>query len=132
MAYHWATMSSLLFTTLPSNDLGLLTRALPVASELAARGHAVTFCSPGPAPGLLVAEAGFGNLLPHHPLYAVLAGEADPAGLLRTLRIGRRDFGGLQGFSFESLNHPGSLPGMNRHKVRMQKPCLSPPLKTCS
>jgi UDP:flavonoid glycosyltransferase YjiC (YdhE family) len=91
-------MSSLLFTTLPSNDLGLLTRSLPIASELAARGHAVAFCSPGLAPSLLVAEAGFQNLLPHHPLYALLAGGADPMGLLRTVMTSRRDFGGLRRF----------------------------------
>ncbi len=29
----------LLFTTLPSNDLGLLTRSLPIAKEMTEKGH---------------------------------------------------------------------------------------------
>jgi UDP:flavonoid glycosyltransferase YjiC (YdhE family) len=56
-------MKKFLFTTIPSDDLGLLTRSLPVASELAKRGYKVAFCSPGPAPSKLIAEAGFYNLL---------------------------------------------------------------------
>jgi len=41
-------MTKFLFTTLPTNDLGLLTRSLPVADELARRGHEIAFCSPSP------------------------------------------------------------------------------------
>ncbi len=66
-------MSRFLFTTLPTNDLGLLTRSLPIARELAARGHRVIFSSPAPAPDRLIAEAGFENLLPRHPIYDLMA-----------------------------------------------------------
>jgi hypothetical protein len=52
----------ILFTTLPFNDLGLLTRSLPVARDLATRGHATAFASPGAAPKIMIAEAGFVNL----------------------------------------------------------------------
>jgi UDP:flavonoid glycosyltransferase YjiC (YdhE family) len=56
-----------LFTTLPSNDLGLVTRSLPIAAELRGRGADVTFSSPARAPRTLIAEAGFPNLAPVHP-----------------------------------------------------------------
>ncbi len=62
-----------LFTTLPTNDLGLLTRSLPIARELAARGHLVLFSSPARAPTRLIAEAGFENLTPRHPIYDLMA-----------------------------------------------------------
>ncbi|MBN1218172.1 MAG: hypothetical protein JXM69_04530 [Anaerolineae bacterium] len=54
-------MKKLLFTTLPSNDLGLLTRSLPIATELAQRGYEIIYCSPAKAPSKLIAEAGFDN-----------------------------------------------------------------------
>ncbi len=62
-------MCKLLFTTLPSNDLGLLTRSLPIACELRALGHEVAFCSPGAAPRKLIADAGFEQRIPDDPLY---------------------------------------------------------------
>jgi UDP:flavonoid glycosyltransferase YjiC (YdhE family) len=65
-------MTSYLFTTLPTNDLGLLTRSLPIAKELAGRGHRVLFSSPAAAPRRLVADAGFENRPPAHPLYDLL------------------------------------------------------------
>lgn len=52
-----------LFTTLPSNDLGLLARTVPVGRELATRGHEVAFCNPAPAPSAVVHEAGLANLV---------------------------------------------------------------------
>jgi UDP:flavonoid glycosyltransferase YjiC (YdhE family) len=55
-------MNRYLFTTLPSNDLGLLTRSLPIARELRNRGHQIAFCSPAKAPNKLISEAGFDNL----------------------------------------------------------------------
>ncbi len=58
-----------LFTTQASNDLGLLTRSLPIAYELKQRGHEVAFCNPAKAPRKLIAEAGFDNLIPRHPAY---------------------------------------------------------------
>jgi UDP:flavonoid glycosyltransferase YjiC (YdhE family) len=60
----------ILFTTLPSNDLGLLTRSLPVAQELVPRGHSVAFASPGAVPKIVIAEAGFINLIPEQPVSA--------------------------------------------------------------
>ncbi len=57
-------MSKVLCTTLPSNDLGLLARTVPVARELASMGHKVAYCNPAPAPSKLIAEAGLENLTP--------------------------------------------------------------------
>ena len=57
-------MKKLLFTTLPSNDLGLLARTVPVAKELAGKGYEVAFCNPAPAPAAVIAEAGLANLPP--------------------------------------------------------------------
>jgi len=42
-------MTTFLFTTLPTNDLGLLTRSLPIARELREQGHTIVFCSPAKA-----------------------------------------------------------------------------------
>jgi UDP:flavonoid glycosyltransferase YjiC (YdhE family) len=78
-------MATFLFTTLPSNDLGLLTRSLPVARELAALGHRVVFCSPGRAPRRLIADAGFESRVPDDPLYNL----SDAASLGRLLRPSR-------------------------------------------
>ncbi|MGQ9571902.1 MAG: glycosyltransferase [Dehalococcoidia bacterium] len=57
-------MKKLLFTTLPSNDLGLLARTVPVGKELAERGYEVAFCNPAPAPMAVIEEAGLTNLPP--------------------------------------------------------------------
>jgi UDP:flavonoid glycosyltransferase YjiC (YdhE family) len=67
-------MTKFLFTTLPSNDLGLLIRSLPIATELAQRGHEIIYCSPAQAPSKLIAEASFDNLTPKHPIYYFLSG----------------------------------------------------------
>jgi UDP:flavonoid glycosyltransferase YjiC (YdhE family) len=74
-------MAKFLFTTLPTDDLGLLTRSLPIARELAARGHLVLFSSPARAPSRLIAEAGFDNLTPRHPLYDLMAMDRSLRGL---------------------------------------------------
>jgi UDP:flavonoid glycosyltransferase YjiC (YdhE family) len=66
-------MARFLFTTLPTDDLGLLTRSLPIAHELDARGHSIVFCSPAKAPRRLIAQAGFANLVPKHPLFELAA-----------------------------------------------------------
>ena len=60
-----------LFTVLPTNDLGLLTRSLPVAKALQKKGQSVVFSHPAKAPRKLIADAGFQNLLPTHPLYEI-------------------------------------------------------------
>lgn len=51
-----------LFTTLFSNDLGLPTRTLPIAMEMAKCGHTVAFCNPAPGPSRLIRDAGLPNL----------------------------------------------------------------------
>jgi UDP:flavonoid glycosyltransferase YjiC (YdhE family) len=84
-----------IFTTLPTNDLGLLTRSLPIASELAERGHEVVYCSPGQAPRKLIAEAGFDNLLPRHPIYHLLAAGPSFREMGGFLVTGRREWGTL-------------------------------------
>ncbi|MCB9134218.1 MAG: hypothetical protein H6636_02260 [Anaerolineales bacterium] len=82
-------MRKFLFTTLPSNDLGLLTRSLPLARELHQRGHAIAFCSPAPAPSRLIADAGFPNLQPKDPFYALISGDFRPTTFARLLRSPR-------------------------------------------
>ena len=82
-------MTKFLFTTLPTNDLGLLTRSLPIASELAQHGHKIVFCSPAKAPSKLVAEAGFENLVPKHPIYELIARGRDLNGLLDYIASGQ-------------------------------------------
>ncbi|HET7089331.1 MAG TPA: nucleotide disphospho-sugar-binding domain-containing protein [Anaerolineae bacterium] len=97
-------MRRFLFTTLASNDLGLLTRSLPIARELAKRGHRVAFCNPAEAPSKLIAEAGFENLLAKHPLYYLnylkTKGDLTLKGLYRAIRSGqlKQDYEGLFGF----------------------------------
>src|SRR6266446_3651321 len=75
-----------LLTTLPTNDLGLMTRSLPIARELAARGHEVAFSNPARAPSRLIAEAHFANILPRHPLHDLIAIDRTIGGLFRLLR----------------------------------------------
>ncbi len=91
-------MTRYLFTTLPSNDLGLLTRSLPVATELAQQGQEIIFCSPGESPSRLIASAGFENPLPKHPLFYLLAAKPGVRSLLRVVKAGQQDFGGLVNF----------------------------------
>jgi len=79
-------MATYLFTTLPSNDLGLLTRSLPIARELRELGHEVVFCSPGRAPRTVLWDAGFASRVPDDPLYNL----SDPVSLLRLARSPRR------------------------------------------
>lgn len=97
-------MSRFLFTIQVSDDLGLLTRSLPIARELAQRGHEVAFCNPARAPSRLIAEAGFANLPVKHPLYLLselgTRGELNLPGLWRAARADRfrEEFGGLGRF----------------------------------
>lgn len=94
----------ILFTTQASNDLGLLTRSLPIASELKKRGHEVAFCNPAKTPRLVIAEAGFDNLIPRHPAYylndLLLANKPDLRALMQFIfsKQVKRDFGGIFGF----------------------------------
>jgi UDP:flavonoid glycosyltransferase YjiC (YdhE family) len=52
----------LLFTMLMSSDLGPVSRAIPIASELSQRGHEVVFSNPSAVPAKIITEAGFDNL----------------------------------------------------------------------
>ena len=82
------SVTTFLFTTLPTNDLGLLTRSLPVARELSEQGHSVRFCSPASAPSRLIADAGFDNLLPRHPLFDLMATDQSLRGLVGLITSG--------------------------------------------
>jgi hypothetical protein len=55
-------MARFLFAMLPANDLGLLTRLLPIAPLLADRGHGVAVFNPFPAPAKLIEETGLRKL----------------------------------------------------------------------
>jgi len=79
-------MKKFLFTTLVSNDLGLLIRSLPIAQELRDRGHQVAFCNPAKAPRKLISEAGFDNLLPKWPLHSIMSGDISGQTLYRLVR----------------------------------------------
>jgi UDP:flavonoid glycosyltransferase YjiC (YdhE family) len=79
-------MKKFLFTTLISNDLGLLTRSLPIARELRARGHQVAFYNPAKAPSKLISDAGFDNLLLKWPLHQIMSGDTSVRTLYRLLR----------------------------------------------
>jgi UDP:flavonoid glycosyltransferase YjiC (YdhE family) len=92
-------MAKFLFTTLPTNDLGLLTRSLPIARELKAGGHEIIFCSPAPAPRQLIADAGFENRMPRHPLYEFIAQGRSFRHLARLIVSRRwRRYGSLSSF----------------------------------
>jgi len=78
-------MSRYLFAVLPSKDLGLLTRSLPIARELRNHGHEVAFCHPAEAPRKLIAQAGFENCLPNRPLYRITGGHFTAGNIARLL-----------------------------------------------
>lgn len=93
-------MARFLFTTLPSNDLGLLTRSLPIARGLAARGHEIAFSSPAKAPRTLISQAGFRNLIPKHPLYLVRKRDLSLNGIFRLIRSKPWKNHGMRAFDF--------------------------------
>ncbi len=55
-------MSRFLFTLLPSNDLGVITRALPVAKLLRSKGHSIVFSVCSKVPSKLLDEENFVNI----------------------------------------------------------------------
>lgn len=55
-------MARFLFTMILTDDIGVPTRCLPIALELARRGHTVAFCNPREAPAKLIEGAGLQNL----------------------------------------------------------------------
>ena len=92
-------MTKYLFTTQASNDLGLLTRTLPVARELAQRGHQIAFCNSAAAPRRLIAEGGFENLPQKHPVHYLYYLQAQGALNSHGFKQLRHEFGGLFGFA---------------------------------
>jgi hypothetical protein len=63
-------MAKSLFPIMLANDLGLPTRLVPIARELADRSHEVAVFNPAPAPSKLIAEAGLHNLpMPSRPMH---------------------------------------------------------------
>ena len=98
-------MPRFLLTTLPSNDLGLLARSLPIARELSARGHEIAFCSPAKAPGVLIAEAGFQNLTSRHPVYHINFDDLGFSGIIRLLKSKplKDEYGNILNFLFQLI-----------------------------
>jgi len=88
-------MKKFLFTTLPSNDLGLLTRSLPIARELRDRGHQLAFCNPAKAPNKLISDADFENLSPNWAVFRIMAGDNSLSTFFQFLRSKhlKRDLG---------------------------------------
>ena len=81
-------MKKFLFTSLISHDLGLITRSLPIAHELRARGHQVVFCHSGKVQRTTISDAGF-EILPYEgPLYYLLTGNISLPVLYRVFRSG--------------------------------------------
>jgi hypothetical protein len=95
-----------LFTTLPTNELGLLARSLPIAHERAQLGHWMLYRSPVPAPGKVIAETGFENLLSRHSLFH--------SGFARVLSAGRGR--GPEGRSAHPPRRLWLLPDRIRHR----------------
>ena len=93
-------MKKFLFTTHVSNDLGLLTRSLPIAHALRERGHQIAFCNPAKAPSKLISEAGFDNIPPQWPLFYVMSGDISLPAISRVFRSKhiKRDLGILASF----------------------------------
>ncbi len=78
-------MYKFLFTILPTNDMGLLTRSLPIAFELQKRDHKVVFCDPAEAPGKLIEEAGFDNSILKHPFFTIKSEDLNLTGVIKYL-----------------------------------------------
>lgn len=66
-------MKRCLLTVLPSNDLGLLTRSLPIAQELTRLGFEVSFCHPAKAPRVLIKDAGFNNYVSDRSIFSLIS-----------------------------------------------------------
>lgn len=55
-------MAKILLSMIVSNDLGPVSRLLPIAQELSKRGHDLAFCNRAKAPSLVIREAGLKNM----------------------------------------------------------------------
>ncbi len=111
----------LLLTTLPTNDLGLMTRSLPIARELAARGHEVAFSNPARAPSRLIAEAHFANILPKHMISSPSIGR-----LADCSACCERGRGGATGWGRSPIF--GALPQRFRRAFRRRAPTFGTPI----
>jgi UDP:flavonoid glycosyltransferase YjiC (YdhE family) len=99
-----------LFTTLFSNDLGLLTRSLPIARELRDRGHQVVFYDPAKAPRKLISHAGFDNIPSKWPLLYLTGGDTSLTRYLRLL------------FSRHAIRDLGIMGAMLKHMKKFETP----------
>ena len=79
-------MKKFLFTTLMTNDLGLLTRSLPIARELRDRGNEVVFSHPAKAPRQIISDADFENIPPKWPMHYILTGDFSLSSIYKILR----------------------------------------------
>lgn len=98
-----------LFTSLPTDDLGLLTRSLPIAKALLERGHSIVFSNPAQAPRKAISDAGFDNLIPRLPLYEFVYGglHFNKIGAFLTSGEIKKQYGGAGRFLIELIR---SLP----------------------
>ncbi|MCE5265396.1 MAG: hypothetical protein LLG97_17920, partial [Deltaproteobacteria bacterium] len=103
-------MKKFLFTTLFSNDLGLLTRSLPIARELRDRGHRVVFYNPAKAPRKLISDAGFDNIPSKWPLLYITGGDMSLSRFFRL--IGSR----------HTVRDLGILASLRKHVRRFETP----------
>ena len=116
----------ILFTMTPSNDLGLVSRLLPVAEDLAGRGHRVLFSVAGSSPKKLISGQGFECVLPRHPYYHILTDDLSLSGIIRTLRSEetKRAFGSVFGFAGAFIrSFPRSLPHQTSQILNMDHMC---------
>jgi hypothetical protein len=70
-------MARFLFTMFFSNDLGLPTFLVPIASELARRRHNVAVCNPAPPPAKLLSESGLDVVKVRRLPRPTILGESD-------------------------------------------------------
>jgi hypothetical protein len=112
----------LLFTTLPTNDLGLPTRALPIAKELSERGHSIVFSNPARAPKKLIEEAGFQNISPKHPLYELGFSKRNLRKLLFSKAV-KKEYGGFFPFILslvKSIPYKSAPPGNEIWDIKLR------------
>jgi MGT family glycosyltransferase len=55
-------VAKILLSSIVSNDLGPVSRLIPIARELSNRGHDLAFCNRAKAPSQVIQEAGFTNM----------------------------------------------------------------------
>jgi len=78
-------MSKILFSLQPTDDLGLLAQALPIARELRNRGHEVIFSAGANAPNAVLKSEGFKNLCVDYLLHHIMLGDIRPINIIKLL-----------------------------------------------